>query len=226
MIIQSDVKDYNIDITKKINSLRFPISDKQKTIIYETFKDNTNKYAIKIINYSIIDNIRDGYMKLIDIQTNQINIRKLKKKLKMINKIKKRIDDEISVIEIKRNITNTKEWNDILYKDDIVYIITEYSLDLNNKYSFYRWNLLGKGSFAKVYKGLMNNKTHIAIKLIDLNVNTNIRDKKAIEEEIKMMTIIKNNPHPNIITCYDIIRSKDYTCIIFNLYRCFNPCAN
>jgi len=83
---------------------------------------------------------------------------------------------------------------------------------LIGKYTLQKNILLGSGSFSKVYQGTYNDKL-LAIKIIKINRLT----KKAlsiIDNEIKIMNIIKNDPHPNIVECYDIIKTDRRVYII------------
>ena len=85
-------------------------------------------------------------------------------------------------------------------------------------------NFLGKGSFSVVYKGKyigINNQfvkygDNIAIKIINTE-KLSERAKEILEEEVRIMDIIKNNPHPNIVECYDVIKQDDKIYIIMEL---------
>lgn len=82
-------------------------------------------------------------------------------------------------------------------------------------------NFLGQGSFSSVYLGryigstnkFIKKNTQVAIKIIDMS---KLKDKSLsiLQDEIKIMKIIKQHPHPNIVTCYDIIVSDSITYII------------
>jgi len=84
-------------------------------------------------------------------------------------------------------------------------------------YQIYKNKLLGEGSFSEVYLGryLGNNRLYneVAIKIINLK-NQNIKSNKLIENEIKIMEIIKLDSHPNIVECYDIIKDNNFVYII------------
>jgi len=79
---------------------------------------------------------------------------------------------------------------------------------------------LGRGSFSIVYIGInqldqdyIKKGSKVAIKVI----RTHHLTQKAIEileDEISIMNLIKNNPHPNIVQCYDVIRSTNEVYII------------
>ena len=83
---------------------------------------------------------------------------------------------------------------------------------------------LGKGSFSIVYSGIyigpdknnIKKGTKVAIKII----KTHNLTKKALdilEDEISIMNLIKANPHPNIVQCYDVIRGSNEIYIIMEL---------
>jgi serine/threonine-protein kinase ULK/ATG1 len=91
----------------------------------------------------------------------------------------------------------------------------------NDKYVIYRDKLLGKGSFSSVFKGRYigdNNKyvlngSDVAIKVMDIRTMTD-KGKKVLDEEINIMQMIKYNPHPNIVVCYDVYRTNSYIYIM------------
>lgn len=90
-----------------------------------------------------------------------------------------------------------------------IYRIGAYDIFLNN--------IIGIGSYSVVYIGKHNdpklNNKDIAIKKILIrDVSSKVR--KAISDEINIMNHIKNNPHPNIVKCYDIIDDIDTIYII------------
>lgn len=84
--------------------------------------------------------------------------------------------------------------------------------DIVGNYMIFYDKLLGSGSYANVYLG-KNIKTNqnVAIKIIS-NIPTKLI--RIFEEEINIMNIIKNDPHTNIVGCYDIINQKDIIYII------------
>jgi serine/threonine protein kinase len=67
--------------------------------------------------------------------------------------------------------------------------------DFDQNYQFFE--MLGKGSFAKVWKIKDNNNNILAIKIIDPHVSD--LDKKRFIDEYTMMNSIN---HPNIIKCF------------------------
>jgi len=88
-------------------------------------------------------------------------------------------------------------------------------INLGN-YIFYKnnYNLLGKGAFSKVYRGkCIDTNKLVAFKIIKIK-NITVKGLSIIEDEIKMMEIIKKNPHQNIVECYDIIKKNDKVYII------------
>ena len=75
-------------------------------------------------------------------------------------------------------------------------------------------NFLGKGTFSKVYKGqCIGNNKEVAVKIIKTK-NIKLKTLKILEDEIKIMNIIQENPHPNIVECYDVIRDNNVIYII------------
>jgi len=84
------------------------------------------------------------------------------------------------------------------------------------QYNIFKNKLLGKGSFSKVYMAeyigdnpkYIKKGTNVAIKIMKLE-NLSSKHKKALEDEAYIMKIIMENPHPNIVECYDVIRDSD-----------------
>lgn len=78
---------------------------------------------------------------------------------------------------------------------------------------------LGKGSFSKVYLGKyigeegLPKDSPIAVKVIKTD---KLKEKtlKILREEISIMKIIKKNPHPNIVECYDVIEKEGFIYIM------------
>ncbi len=72
-------------------------------------------------------------------------------------------------------------------------------------------NLLGSGTFSKVYRGSyvgptnddIENGTLVAIKVIDVQI-LSPKSLRILEDESDIMRTLKNNPHPNIVRCYDV----------------------
>ncbi|AYV82311.1 MAG: serine/threonine protein kinase [Homavirus sp.] len=88
-------------------------------------------------------------------------------------------------------------------------------------YTLYTDKILGIGTFSKVYQGVyngeskknINNNTLVAIKMIKTYKLTS-KAKKIIEDEINIMNLIKEDPHPNIVECYDVLRDNKKVYII------------
>jgi serine/threonine-protein kinase ULK/ATG1 len=88
-------------------------------------------------------------------------------------------------------------------------------------YNVYKNHELGRGSFSIVYLGqyigetnkYITKNTQVAIKIIQTK---NIIGKaiNILNDEVTIMQLIKNDPHPNIVGCYDIIRLKEQLYII------------
>lgn len=85
-------------------------------------------------------------------------------------------------------------------------------------------NILGKGSYSTVYKGVytgiknkyLNNGDYVAVKIIN-TYDLSLKDRENINNEIFIMNIMKDNDHPNIIKCYDTIQTNKYTYIVMEL---------
>lgn len=110
-------------------------------------------------------------------------------------------------------------------KQDKVYNIGSYDLYLDSK--------IGIGTYAVVYIGSCVNKdiieqyslydhkqvfgvtykNTVAIKKITIR-DIPIKIKKAINDEIVIIRKIKENPHPHIVKCYDIIEDNDAIYIV------------
>jgi len=94
-------------------------------------------------------------------------------------------------------------------------------------YEIYEKRFLGRGSFSLVYLGRYLGETNIyiskgmrvAIKIIDKNkLSTSFM--KIINDEINIMLMIRDNPHPNIVKCYDVIDEKDSIYMILEYCDC------
>ena len=90
-------------------------------------------------------------------------------------------------------------------------------------YELYLSSVLGRGTYSIVYLGrcldekmcrkIGKENDYVAIKR--LSTKKMLADEnKYITMEISIMKTIMENPHPNIIKCYDIIDSSDYTYIV------------
>lgn len=88
-------------------------------------------------------------------------------------------------------------------------------------YEWSRGNLLGKGSYSSVYKGIykgsdnkfINKNTIIAIKIMNIK-NLSKKGMEVVNDEIKVMRIIRRDPHPNIVGCFDVFQDSDNVYII------------
>jgi len=80
---------------------------------------------------------------------------------------------------------------------------------------------LGRGSFSIVYLGIYTGPTtwsmeynqKVAIKIMKTNSMTP-KARSILDDEISVMELIKRNPHPNIVGCYDIINTSHETLLI------------
>jgi serine/threonine-protein kinase ULK2 len=73
---------------------------------------------------------------------------------------------------------------------------------------------LGKGRFSVVYLGTeKQTKNKVAIKIINLT-HANKKMLEYIEQEVIILQIIKQSPHPNVVYCHDIIKKDDHVYII------------
>lgn len=104
-------------------------------------------------------------------------------------------------------------------------------IKVGNNYELYldKDHFLGRGSFSRVYLGKYVGEsnhikygTDVAIKIIntDTIINKSHNITSIIEDEIKIMEIIKKDPHPNIVECYDIIRDKSNNTIYIIMEYC------
>ncbi len=87
-------------------------------------------------------------------------------------------------------------------------------------YKIFIDRFVGLGSYSRVYicryygdDDMIPRNQDLAIKIIDTNRLTP-QFKKIIDDEIYIMNIIRNDPHPNIVECYDIIKDSVNTYII------------
>ena len=85
-------------------------------------------------------------------------------------------------------------------------------------------NKLGKGSFSSVYKGQYNgptnkhlaNNDNVAIKIIN-TYGLNHKDLEIINNETRIMNMLKENNHPHIIKCVDTLQTSKCTYIMMEL---------
>lgn len=93
------------------------------------------------------------------------------------------------------------------------YNIGNYLVDMNK--------FLGKGAFSTVYLGTYIKHdnlrlpigTPVAVKIINKKTLSS-KSQEAIREEIRIIDIIRSEPHPNIVEFYDVIYEKDKIYII------------
>lgn len=91
----------------------------------------------------------------------------------------------------------------------------------NYKFSRTKEAELGRGSYSTVFLGLyegpditlIKTNTKVAIKIIKLQ-NLTSKAHEILNDEISIMNMIKGNPHPNIVGCYDVIQGKTELYII------------
>lgn len=100
-------------------------------------------------------------------------------------------------------------------KKNVTYKVSCYEVFKNNK--------LGKGNYSEVFLGkcldlgkitkfkIING--FVAIKKINV-ANLNKNSLKKIKDEVKVMELIRDNPHENIVGCYDIIDDIDTIYIV------------
>jgi len=97
--------------------------------------------------------------------------------------------------------------------------------DLDN-YKIYYDKVLGTGEYSVVYYGVyigsgnsyLSNNKEVAVKII----NTKNIASISLNNEIDAAEYIKENPHPNIVEYYDIIRSDEQVYIIMEYCDCGN----
>lgn len=84
----------------------------------------------------------------------------------------------------------------------------------NYEFGLTEQHILGRGAFSIVYLGKnTKNNSEVAIKKI-VTSELKPHNLSAIEDETYIMKLIKDNPHPNIVECYDIIQEDTNIYII------------
>ena len=71
---------------------------------------------------------------------------------------------------------------------------------------------LGRGMHSIVYKGI-NDNNPVAIKKIDKTIMSD-KNLQMLDNEIYVMKMIRDNPHKNVVKCYNIIDDLDTVYII------------
>ena len=103
-------------------------------------------------------------------------------------------------------------------------------------YEIYENDILGKGSFSVVYKGKYVGTTNknikygktVAVKVIKTDKMTP-KSIKVIDDEMDIMNMIKEFPHPNIVECYDksFIKKSNFEFTELNLDAfCYSQTKN
>ena len=84
----------------------------------------------------------------------------------------------------------------------------EYKKTIENKdISYYKNDIIGKGSFSVVYRGKYKNMI-VAIKKIDL-ARLEQKSHKLVRTEIDIIKRLQNKPHKNIVQTIDILEDKE-----------------
>jgi len=105
---------------------------------------------------------------------------------------------------------NEKFVDDIIYYSIYHYITNESSKDINNDYDLFDENVLGKGSFSTVIKGIKKNtKEEVAIKKIS-KTETKF-NYFEVKNEVDILSLIK---HTNIVSFIDFYENKDFYFIV------------
>ena len=76
---------------------------------------------------------------------------------------------------------------------------------------------LGRGMHSIVYKGI-NDNNPVAIKKIDKTIMSD-KNLQMLDNEIYVMKMIRDNPHKNVVKCYNIIDDLDdpYTLLLVSI---------
>lgn len=69
--------------------------------------------------------------------------------------------------------------------------------------------LLGKGSYAKVFRGHMKANTNIQIAVKEIELSGKISNPKFLQTLDREINILRRFNHPNIIQIYDVMRLPD-----------------
>jgi len=97
----------------------------------------------------------------------------------------------------------------------------EYKKTIENKdISYYKNDIIGKGSFSVVYRGKYKNMI-VAIKKIDL-ARLEQKSHKLVRTEIDIIKRLQNKPHKNIVQTIDILEDKEKEQIYIVMEYCSN----
>ena len=78
-------------------------------------------------------------------------------------------------------------------------------------------NVIGKGSFAKVYVAKYNEKL-VAVKIVDIK-KAKPKHIQQFDRELDIIRILRNNPHPSIPEYYKTIRTNERIIIVMEWCR-------
>ncbi|SOV10421.1 serine/threonine protein kinase, putative [Plasmodium gaboni] len=122
---------------------------------------------------------------------------------------KNEIHDDNNINDNKNNNCEKGDKRCELKKYSIRYVKEKYNLE-NNTYDII--GLIYYGDKSQVYKCInMNNKKVYAMKVVLKECN-----EMFVDNFIKKYLFLKNNPHKNIISIYDIFCNNNYICIIMD----------
>ncbi|XP_057866565.2 LRR receptor-like serine/threonine-protein kinase EFR [Cryptomeria japonica] len=110
----------------------------------------------------------------------------------------------ILIIFYKRRNQNTFDLN--IWPRRILYEELE---DATNRFN--ETNLLGVGSFGSVYKGILNNGTNIAVKVL------NLQDENALKSFYKECNVLKRVRHRNVIKIISACSNPNFKALILPL---------
>lgn len=90
------------------------------------------------------------------------------------------------------------------------------------KYTIDFENIIGKGTLSKVYTckdNTRNNDKLFAVKIINIKKLTTAT-RNALDDELKIVSTIINNPHPNIVEFYEILKDIDNDTVYIFMEYC------
>lgn len=221
--------NYEIYYDKKLKELCYSDNKNNKTpylTVYLCKKKNINKkLAISIVDINYIREI-----------SNDVNIDGNNKKISEYYRIYKAVaiennnNDNIDVDNINfgcsiYNNNYQRLYSDVFREKGILYIVTEYEIQLTSNYYINRWDIIGSGQFSNVYGGkhikdkipfekltkdnffnIEPTTIKIAIKKLNIEKMKNI---DIIKNEIEITNFLKTKPHKNIVKYYDTIQNKN-----------------